>query len=82
MNSRFLTLSLSVVSLFAFGGICDAADHMEAPGVLGDPDLDINDLFIFQSPTDSTKAVLALTVNPFTGPNATFRDRGGLSISN
>ena len=71
MNFRLTTVSLSLVSLFVFGGNSYAADHLEAPMTRLNPQADINDLFIFQSPTDAN-AVLALTVNPFADMSSTF----------
>lgn len=42
-----------------------AADHREAPGVLGRGQLDLNDLYVFQAPGNAANSVLILTVNPF-----------------
>lgn len=44
------------------------ADHRDAPGLQTDPASDINDVYAFVDPTDNTKVVLAMTVNPFTAP--------------
>jgi hypothetical protein len=52
--------------------ISNAADHLEAPGVMGSGDLDINDLYVFQSPNDANTAVLAMTVNPFAAGGASL----------
>lgn len=60
-----------------------AADHLDAPGLNppgGDRRLDINDVYAFQSPTNSMNTVLIMTVNPVAGagnpdtfhPNATY----------
>lgn len=46
---------------------CFAADHLDAPNVMGDGQADINDLFAFQSPTDPNNTVLIMTVNPAVG---------------
>jgi hypothetical protein len=43
------------------------ADHLEAPALQGQGSVDINDLFLFQAPGDSSKSVMILTVNPFAG---------------
>ena len=44
-----------------------AADHLEAPALVGRGDVDLNDLYVFQSPGNANNSVLALTVNPFAG---------------
>ncbi len=47
-----------------------AADHLDAPGLTspgGDTRLDINDLYVFQSPTNSDDLVFIMTVNPLAG---------------
>jgi hypothetical protein len=44
-----------------------AADHLESPLVTTDGRLDINDVYVFQSPTNSDYTVLIMTVNPVAG---------------
>ncbi len=44
-----------------------AADHRDTPGLTANPTRDINDIYIFQSPTNAANTVMILTVNPFTG---------------
>jgi hypothetical protein len=44
-----------------------AADHLEAPALMGQGDVDLADLYAFQSPTNPNNSVLILTVNPFAG---------------
>jgi len=46
-----------------------AADHREAPAINEDPSADINDVYVFRNPSDSSKLVLVMTVNPFSDPN-------------
>lgn len=53
-----------------------AADHLDAPGVMGQPQADINDLYAFQSPNNPDNTVLILTVNPFAGSTG---PTGGMS---
>ncbi|QDT67470.1 hypothetical protein MalM25_03690 [Planctomycetes bacterium MalM25] len=53
--------------LTSAGSRCGAADHLDAPNVIGDGQSDINDLFAFQSPTNPDNTVLILTVNPAVG---------------
>ena len=42
-----------------------AADHLDAPNLSGDDD--VNDLYAFQSPNNPDNTVLVLTTNPFAG---------------
>ena len=58
--------AVAVASLWG-AGWSEAADHLEAPGVMGEGAVDLNDLYVFQSPNNPDNAVLALTVNPFAG---------------
>jgi len=44
-----------------------AADHLDAPGVKADGRTDINDVYVFQSPTNADNTVLVMTVNPLAG---------------
>ena len=57
-------------------GASEGADHADAPGVLGDPAADINDVYAFRSPANPDNLVVALTVNPLTAPGdgATFAE--------
>jgi hypothetical protein len=63
---------LSVLMLL-FGLVAvpsQAADHLDAPGLTppgGDTRLDINDVYAFQSPSNSANTVLIMTVNPLAG---------------
>jgi hypothetical protein len=45
-----------------------AADHRDAPSVNEDPAGDINDVYAFVDPVDSSRVVLAMTVFPFAVP--------------
>ena len=56
----FLASILVAVSVFA-------SDHLDAPLVTTDGRLDINDSYIFQSPSDPSKTVMIMTVNPAAG---------------
>ena len=62
-----LTSILSVLVLTVSGTSLFAADHLEAPAVMDDGRLDINDLYAFQSFEDAERSVLILTVNPAAG---------------
>lgn len=44
-----------------------AADHLDSPSVQSNHSLDINDLYAFQSTTNSNNIVLVMTVNPLAG---------------
>ena len=45
-----------------------SADHRDSPLSSEDPAADINDVFVFVSPPDSTKVIFAMTVNGFAVP--------------
>ena len=57
-----LAAALAVPATGAF-----ASDHLEAPGVAGNGQIDIADLYAFQSPANADNTVLILTVNPGAG---------------
>lgn len=61
--TRFSTAALVVV----VGSAAFAADHLDAPIVQANGQVDINDLYAFQSPANVANTVLILTVNPFAG---------------
>ena len=44
-----------------------ASDHLDAPLVFKDGRLDVNDSYIFQSPTNPDRTVMIMTVNPVAG---------------
>lgn len=46
----------------------DASSHREAPGIALDPAADLTDFYAFVDPTDSTKVVFILNVNPLEAP--------------
>lgn len=62
-------------SLAVAASVSGAADHLDAPGVTRDGRTDINDVYVFQSPTDADNTVLVMTVNPGAGviSGTTFR---------
>jgi hypothetical protein len=57
-----LFVSLAVAALPS-----DAADHLDADQVKKDGRTDINDVYLYESPTDPSMAVLTVTVNPAAG---------------
>jgi hypothetical protein len=54
-------------SLFLTAGTAIAADHGDAPGVRFDARSDINDVYLFKSPTQPNQSVLIMTVSPLAG---------------
>lgn len=66
MTTRFTTAALFVLIAISFA---QAADHLDAPALQaeGMGQVDVNDLYAFQSPNDADATVLILTVNPFAG---------------
>jgi hypothetical protein len=55
-----------------------AADHLDGPLVMTDAQLDINDLYAFQSPAKASNSVLIMTTTPLAGVQnpATFSSTG------
>jgi hypothetical protein len=48
------------------------ADHIDGPRSIGDPSIDLTDLFVFTSPEDATRTVIAADVFPSAGASAMF----------
>jgi Domain of unknown function (DUF4331)/Polyketide cyclase / dehydrase and lipid transport len=48
------------------------SDHVDGPRSIGDPSIDLTDLFAFTSPTDAGRTVLAANVFPSAGVSAMF----------
>ena len=68
MNIQRLLLPSLVFSAICVNPLLvRAADHGDAPGVRVQENLDINDVYLFQSPVTSTNVVLAMTVSPVAG---------------
>lgn len=61
--------ALTTVVLFSTGIVTpsEASDHLDAPLVQMDSRIDINDLYVFQSPNNPKNSVLIMTVNPLAG---------------
>lgn len=68
MITRIFLLVFSLFLLPSLALQAFAADHKDAPLISEDKALDLLDVFAFVSPTDSSKVVLAGTVNGFTVP--------------
>lgn len=64
--TRFL-FSAAVAALALAAGHARAADHLDAPSLSGAGQVDINDLYAFQSPSNPDNSVLIMTVNPLAG---------------
>lgn len=64
-----LTKLSSALFAIAIASACTlhAADHLDAPNVRGDGQVDLNDLYAFQSPSNANNTVLIMTVNPAAG---------------
>jgi hypothetical protein len=70
-------LTLVHVGLILFVGclaiadhVAVGADHREAPALLSNGALDLNDIYLFQSPENPNNVVFILTVNPFAAVNS------------
>jgi hypothetical protein len=63
-----LGLFIALVAVLIGVPIMHGADHRDAPLANEDPAADINDVYVFVSPTDPTKVVFAMTVNGFAVP--------------
>ena len=61
------TQFFAIAAMLSFAATAFAADHLDAPALDGMGQVDVNDLFAFQSPNDPANTVLVLTVNPFAG---------------
>ena len=48
------------------------SDHVDGPRSIGDPSIDLSDLFAFTSPEDASRTVLAANVFPSAGVSAMF----------
>ena len=86
LKNRSINLGLlSALLLSAFAaGVSSAADHRDSPGLSmtlpASPDirsLDINDVYLFRSPTNPNNTVMMMTVNPLIAPGET----GGVFFS-
>jgi hypothetical protein len=62
-----LVLLLFLVMFGSFAFRTQAADHLEAPIVAQDGRIDINDVYLFQSPTNPANSVYIMTINPAAG---------------
>jgi hypothetical protein len=70
-------LGLAVIGMQSAHG----ADHADAPGLMGDGQADINDVYAFRSPENPDNLVVAVTVNPLTAPPTNASARFGADVS-
>jgi hypothetical protein len=56
------------------------SDHIDGPRAIGDPSIDLTDLFAFTSPEDSSRMVLAANVFPSAGSDAMFSNVANHSL--
>jgi uncharacterized protein DUF4331 len=63
----FSLLLLAVLVALPWG-VVRSADHRDSPLSSLDPSADINDVYVFVNPLDSTKVIFAMTVNGFAVP--------------
>ncbi len=82
IHPRYFLIPFVLLLALSFVFVGRAADHAESPALalanaplVGDSD--INDVYIFRSPTDARKTVLIMTTNPFAGTDSptTFDSR-------
>lgn len=62
-----LSFAAAMVAALGACAAAQAADHLDAPILIGNGQVDINDLYAFQSPTNPNNTVMIMTVNPFAG---------------
>ena len=56
------------------------SDHVDGPRSIGDPSIDLTDLFAFTSPEDPSRTVLVANVFPSAGASAMFSNVDNHSI--
>jgi hypothetical protein len=61
-------LAVAVIGSLATVVAIRAADHRDSTLLTNNPGVDINDVYVFQSPTNPDRTVLAMTVSPFVTP--------------
>ena len=56
------------------------ADHIDGPRTMGDPAIDLSDLFLFSSPENSARTVLVANAFPSAGETAFFSNAANYSV--
>lgn len=69
-KSIALRACAAVVGFAGIGGVASAADHRDAPNLIGDPQADLLDAFAFVNAANG-RVVLAVTCAPFIVPGTT-----------
>src|SRR5687767_5609961 len=64
MTSVSLPRAFALAALIFVPGISFAADHRDAPRITFSSAVDINDVYMFRSPKDSSKLVMIMTTHP------------------
>jgi Domain of unknown function (DUF4331) len=72
MKPHCMPLALVLAALFA--APAPAADHRDGPLTTNDPTADINDVYAFVDPTDTSRTVIAVTAVPLATSNSRFSD--------
>ena len=70
MLAKRSVLAVALAAAFA----ANAADHRDGPLTTNDPTADINDVYTFVDPTDTTRTVIAVTAVPLATTNSRFSD--------
>lgn len=68
MFKSFRIVTAALVGLTT-ATMAQAADHRESTGIQETPAADLGDLYVFQSPSQPSRLVLAMTVNPASQPD-------------
>jgi hypothetical protein len=78
VRHSFLSIGIGALIVGAATLFVRGADHGDAPGVRVNTRLDINDVYAFRSPADSSHTVLIMTVSPLAGITGatTFHPQG------
>ncbi|MGI9108014.1 MAG: DUF4331 family protein [Pyrinomonadaceae bacterium] len=63
--SAALALTMALALLLTPPTPIDASDHIDSPTLAHDKGSDINDMYFFRDPVDSSRVVMIMTVNPF-----------------
>ncbi len=71
---RTLIRSVLFAVIAAIALPASAADHRDGPLATGDPAADLNDIYVFTNPNDSTEMVLATTYFPAANTSSRFSD--------
>jgi len=61
-------LALSLIAPIALIGVGRTSDHADTPEIAARPGADLTDVYLFPSPSDSSKVVLAMNVHPLIMP--------------